>query len=85
MIGARLDLPHGLVNTVMLAAAALQFTEHVAARCGARPGPGESRVRAAPRQPVGLAGGNGRRTGPPRRLRDIGVPADVLPDIAAHV
>ncbi|AOB33279.1 iron-containing alcohol dehydrogenase [Bordetella sp. H567] len=85
VIGARLDLPHGLVNTVILPHA-LRFNEPVAAPLLA---PALEEVnRWSTRRQDSLSAwvaGTAAELGLPQRLRDIGVPEDVLPDIAAHV
>jgi alcohol dehydrogenase len=85
VVGARLDLPHGLANTVILPHA-LRFNEAVAApmlapalevvnRQSARPYASLSDWLESTAQALRL----------PRRLRDVGVPEAALPDIAAHV
>ncbi|OZI21112.1 iron-containing alcohol dehydrogenase [Bordetella genomosp. 9] len=88
VVGARLNLPHGLVNTVILPHA-LRFNETVAGPllapaldCVNRSG-----ARSA-RRYDSLSDWLARTADDldlPRRLRDLGVPADVLPDIAGHV
>lgn len=85
VVGARLDLPHGLVNTVILPHA-LRFNEDVAAPLLA-PALDEVNRRAARRHDSLSAwlAGTAAELDLPRRLRDIGVREDVLPDIAAHV
>ncbi|CAM4099687.1 iron-containing alcohol dehydrogenase family protein [Bordetella bronchialis] len=85
VVGARLDLPHGLVNTVILPHA-LRFNEDAAAPMLA---PALDRVNSlAARRHGSLSdwlAQTGVELGLPRRLRDLGVAETALPDIAAHV
>jgi alcohol dehydrogenase len=85
VVGARLDLPHGLVNTIVLPHA-LRFNEAVAAPLLA---PALDLVNRQSARPFGSLSGwleqLGGELGLPRRLRDVGVPEGTLPDIAAHV
>jgi alcohol dehydrogenase class IV len=93
VVGARLDLPHGLVNTVILPHA-LRFNEAAAAPLLA------DALECVNRRAARQADGNTARRydslsswleqtadalGLPRRLRDVGVPEEALPDIAEHV
>lgn len=85
VLGARMNLPHGLVNTVILPHA-LRFNEEVAAPLLA---PALERVNtlAGHRHPSlsEWLAATADALALPRRLRDIGVPEAALPDIAAHV
>jgi alcohol dehydrogenase len=85
VVGARLDLPHGQVNTVILPHA-LRFNETAAAPLLA---PALDIVNRQSARAYGTLShwledvADGLRL--PRRLRDLGVAEDALPDIAAHV
>ncbi|CAM3344726.1 Lactaldehyde reductase [Bordetella sputigena] len=93
VVGARLDLPHGLVNTVILPHA-VRFNEAAAAPLLA------DALECVNRRVARQAGGDAARRYDslsswleqtadalrlPRRLRDVGVPEEALPDIAEHV
>jgi alcohol dehydrogenase len=85
VVGARLDLPHGLVNTIVLPHA-LRFNEAVATPLLA---PALELVNRQSARPFGSLSAwleqTGGELGLSRRLRDMGVPEETLPDIAAHV
>jgi alcohol dehydrogenase len=85
VLGARRSLPHGLVNTVILPHA-LRFNEEIAAPLLA---PALDVVnRQGPRGYASLSHwleDVARALSLPRRLRDIGVAEDELPELARHV
>ncbi|ARP84790.1 iron-containing alcohol dehydrogenase family protein [Bordetella genomosp. 9] len=80
VIGARLNLPHGKVNTIILPHA-IRFNESAAASMLA---PVVAAIPEAESLSAWIAR-TAERLAMPRRLRDLGVPEAALPDIAGRV
>ncbi|OVZ59124.1 hypothetical protein CDO44_13215 [Pigmentiphaga sp. NML080357] len=85
VLGSRCGVPHGAVNAVMLPHVANYnlpaARAELAVAAGVLAGGGDARPQAA----VDALRALQRTVGAPSRLRDLGVPAEMLPEVAQHV